>query len=52
MLMKPRTRANSKCGVYGPGGRYCACCDDAPKNNKKNRRMMRRIEKQQWKKEL
>lgn len=52
MLLKERTRANTKCSVDGPGGSKCPCCGDAPKHNKRNRRTMRRIEKQNWKREL
>lgn len=50
MLLKSRTRANSRF-AQGPGGRHCVCCDDPPKYNKKNRRHMRRIEKREWKAE-
>jgi hypothetical protein len=30
MTMSPRNRANGQHDV-GPGGRYCACCDHAPR---------------------
>jgi len=52
MMLSQRTRANHGKYAQGCGGRNCVCCDHSPKYNKSVRRSMRRVEKQQWKKEL
>lgn len=51
MILSQRTRANTRFAV-GCGGSKCVCCAAPPKYNKQIRRSIRRIEKQNWKKEL
>lgn len=50
MTLSPRNRAHTT-HRQGPGGRFCPCCDNPPKDNRKTRRSIRRTEKQNWKKE-
>lgn len=39
--------------AYGPGGRDCVCCGDAPgKARKRSRRTAKRSERQVWRKDL
>lgn len=47
--MTPRNRARftDKHDV-GPGGRFCACCDNPPRMNKRVRRSVKRSERQSW----
>lgn len=51
MTMSPRNRANGQHDV-GPGGRYCACCDHAPRMNKTVRRHVKRAERNAWRREI
>jgi hypothetical protein len=37
---------------YGPGGRDCSCCGDAPSARKMARRIAKRRERNTWKREV
>lgn len=51
MMMTARNRANGTHEV-GPGGRYCVCCDHAPRMNRAVRRHVKRAERQLVRREI
>lgn len=53
MLMTAKSRGlNHGKYLQGPGGRYCVCCDPAPKWTRRVRRSVKRSERQGWKRDL
>ena len=52
MLMTQKNRA-ARHGKHlqGPGGRYCLCCDEAPRHTARARRTIKRSERNAWKRD-